>query len=138
MTQDITYPDPEQLRKYADEPMPFHKINASNIEMLVGERGITDGSLRWGAGPVEYIWHPTYILVETERDEWERIEDISWYDMDHTDAWDKAIDLQIEEDFICVTEFISESGEAGDAIPHQFDAYWVLQTVTINNPNLYR
>lgn len=127
--QDHSYPDPEQLKTYALEPMPFHDIVASDLEIIGDEDGVVDGTLRVGYGDTEYRYRPGDIFVETSREEWEHIDDVDYYDMNHSHAFENAINFQIEEDFVRVTEFVTDN----EGEPAQFDAYWVLETVTIRN-----
>jgi hypothetical protein len=125
--QESSYPDPEQLRKFAENPMPFHGIVASDLELIENDERMPDGTLRVGYGNVEYRFHPHYISVETEPGNWENVENVEQYDMNHQEIFDLSIDLQIEEDFICVTGFITnDEGETT-----QFDAYWILGKILI-------
>lgn len=103
--------------------MPFHDIAASDLELLDGN------VIRVGYENVEYRFAPTQIIVEYERDERKNVDDLPGYDIDHREAWDRAIDLQIEEDFICISEFV----EGPDGETHLFDAYWVLSSIVIEN-----
>lgn len=124
MPQETTYPDPEQLKTYSRDPMPFHEITTSGLEIT------EDGTLRFPAGNVEYRFDPTYINVETAPEEWERVCDVSDFDMDHCDAFDRAGNLEVGEDYICATGPTDARAE-----PAQFDAYWLLGTVTITHPD---
>jgi hypothetical protein len=128
MTDRHRYPDPNKLLAYADEPVPFHNIGASDLEITEDDDEMPNGVLCADCGNVEYHYHPSDINVETAPGEWESVEDVSHYDMDHPDAFDRAINLQIEEDFICATEFVTDS----EGEPAQFEAFWVLETVTIH------
>lgn len=133
MPQDMSYPDPEQLKSYALEPMPFHEINASSLELMVDDERFEDYTLRCGFGNTEYLFRATYIMVETTPGEWEHIEDVSYFDMTHEEAWQPADDLQIEEDFICTTGIASDTPDG----PIQYDAYWLLAEVVIRNPDAH-
>lgn len=127
MQQNTSYPDPAQLQRYAEDPMPFHDIVASDLELADDER------LRYGAEHVAYQYHPTYIMVETERDEYTEASDLPWFDLSHAKAWNRAMNVEIQEDFIVASDLVT--GPDGES--HKYDAYWILETVTFKNPNLY-
>lgn len=118
----MTYPDPDALREYAEEPMPFHDIGAADLR-LVADRLLAEFD------HVRYVYAPTQICVEVEDGEWEYIDGADGFELTHEEAWSRAIDLQIEEDFVCVTEFLTKDGRL-----HMFDAYWVLDHVVIKKP----
>ena len=116
----MSYPEPQELREFAQEPMPFHEIHASDLELLDNDR------IRVGYENVEYVYHPTYLRVEFADGEHERHEYPDWeYVLE--DVWNDGVDWEIQEDFICVT-MLSD---------HRYEAYWVLEEITIENPSLY-
>ena len=120
MNQDNSYPEPSQLQEFTNKPMPFHDIHASDLEL------IEDNKIRVSYENTEYVYHPTYFRIERAENDVERIEYSEWkneVDM----MWENGMDWEIQEDFICVT-YLSD---------YQYEAYWVLENITINNPNLY-
>ena len=121
MPQETDYPDPSQLRAFAREPIPFHEVHASDLELL------DDGGLRHSAESVEYRWPGEHINVETGPGEWERIKDVSHFDMSHREAWDQADNIEVTMDYVCAT------GVPDVVDPHiwMFEAYWVLGSITI-------
>jgi len=121
MPQETSYPDPSQLRAFAREPMPFHEVHAKDLELL------DDGTLRHGAESVEYRWPAEYINVETASEEWERLKDVSYFDMTHREAWNQSGDTEVTEDYVCAT------GMPNDPRSRVlfFEAYWILGSITI-------
>lgn len=127
MEHDRSYPDPAELRTFEQEPMPFHEIITGNLELS------DDGYLTAEKEHTRYRFCPTYVTVEKKEGEYENVEDVSFTDIDHIEAWERAIHADIQEDFVCVTEFVE--GYNGDF--HRFHACWVLESVEIENPKLY-
>lgn len=121
MERDTSYPEPEQLRKYAEEPMPFHEFTATDLELVENDK------IRVGIENVEYIYHPTYFLIDPGHEDWDRQKYPEW--VDKVDGvWKDSLDWEIQKDFICTTGF--SDGQ-------KYEAYWVLETIEIENPNLY-
>jgi hypothetical protein len=120
--QDASYPDPDQLKTFAREPMPFHGFRVADLELL------DTNHLRYGVENVEYRFAPAYINVETSEGEWERASDVEWVDVDHQEAWEKAEAWEEGEDFYIAT-YIHPDPEQ----PHQVHAYWILETIEIRN-----
>jgi hypothetical protein len=58
------------------------------------------------------------------------VSDLSYFEWEHDDAWEFGLDVEIAEDFICVTGMCQ--GDPDD--PGQYDAYWILDRVTIKTP----
>lgn len=113
----MSYPEPSELQEFAQEPVPFHEFHVNELELL------DNGKIRVGIENVEYIYHPTYLRMDigevSEYPEWEEnIEEI----------WNDGVAWEIQEDFISVEWF--------KQIQHT--AYWVLEEITIGNPNLYQ
>jgi hypothetical protein len=121
MEQDNSYPEPKQLRKFTQEPMPFHEFHASDLE-LVG-----DNMIRVGIENVEYTYHPTYLRVENNDENIHREEYPEWDDL-VLDIWEKSVDIEITEDYICFVMLNNDS---------IYEAYWVLEEISISNPRLY-
>ena len=121
MPQETDYPDPDQLRAFAREPVPFHEVHASDLELL------DDGTLRHGVESVEYRWPAEYTNVETAPGEWKRLKDVSHFDMSHREAWGTADNIRLTEDYVCATGVPDAEG------PNiwMFEAYWVLGSITI-------
>jgi len=124
MPQETRYPDPKQLRAFAREPMPFHEVHASDLELL------DDGALRHGVESVEYRWSAEYVVIETEPDEWERLSDLSGFDMSHPEAWNRADDIELNEDYVCATGV----PDSVDPSVWMYEAYWLLDSITIERP----
>lgn len=127
MTQDHSYPDPGQLRKFAEEPMPFDDILPGDLDLD------DDGHYVATVENVTYDYHPTYINVEVEDGEWEQVSDLSWCDLTHVEAADRYMHMEIQEDFICESGMVTMPN--GD--PAQFEAFWILEEICIQNPKLY-
>jgi len=121
MPQETSYPDPSQLRAFAREPMPFHEVHAKDLELL------DDGTLRYGVESVEYRWPAEYINVETASDEWERLKDVSYFDMTHREAWNQSGDIELAEDYVCAAGM--PNNPASRVL--FFEAYWILGSITI-------
>lgn len=121
MTQDIHYPDPEQLKTFAEEPMPFQEFHGTDLEML------EDGRIRVGIANVEYIYHPTYLLETDEYGEVTRFEYPDW-PISAKESFDDSMAISIVEDFISGVVPADE----------HYEAYWVLEKIEIENPNLYQ
>lgn len=130
MTQDMSYPDPEQLKTYSMEPMPFHDVAGAPFQEV--DDDLSDHAVRADFGNVDYKYRATYIMVEMEEG-WKHIEEVPEITKDHDEAWKAAMDFQIEEDFICATGMVYDENDE----PHQYDAYWLLADVTIRNPDAY-
>lgn len=124
MPQETNYPDPRQLRAFAREPMPFHEVHPSDLELL------DDGTLRHGVESVEYRWPAEYIIIETESEEWERLKDVSDFDMSHREAWDQAGNIELAEDYVCATGMPNDPRSGA----LMFRAYWILGSITIERP----
>ena len=118
----MSYPDPSELRKWSEEPMPFHSIRPHDLELLENDK------IRVGYGNVEYVYHPTYLRVQPEEKDAFREEYPEWNDLIE-DFWEDSLNIEITEDFICFTMFHNNC---------QYEAYWVLEEITVENPNLYR
>lgn len=128
MDRDTSYPDPAQLRRYAQNPMPFHEITAVDLRILEHHDEFEDGTIRVTKDNVEYTYRPGDIRVEVSPDEWEHVDDVDDVEMDHFDAWEETTDWQIEEDFIgTMGVFADHDGEVT-----QCEAFWVLDAVTIS------
>lgn len=123
--QETSYPDPKQLRAYARGPAPFHELDFDTCE--IGDDGTVTFRVRDSESDVEYVFEPTYIKVEVAPDEYEYVEEVDDVDMDHREAWDRALDTEIGEDFLCATDFTQHQGETA-----KYDAYWILDSVIIN------
>lgn len=124
-TQETRYPDPAQLRKWADEPYPFDDVLPSDLELQDDER------LTATVHGTEYVYAPAYITIETKRDEWERQSDVPWATETHTQAWRSSSLITVEEDYITARYLYQRnSGET-----FQVEAYWLLDTITVHNPD---
>lgn len=135
MSTATTYPEPDQLRSFANEPMPFHTIDPSLVdanddaEHSDENGGESDGAavLRSTHGRVTYEYKPAYINVETARDEWHRASDIEWVDVTHREAFEKADHVECSEDYI-IAKFVHPDPTQ----PYMIEAYWLLNSITIN------
>lgn len=125
MQQDTSYPDPEQLKTWAGEMVPFTGGVSPGSVMLTDDGYLSRTDVE-DTFEVEYQYRPTYINVETAQDEWHRADDVSWADIDHEQAWDRAMNVEWGEDFISVTGMCPDPDQ-----PAQFDAYWILETTTV-------
>ena len=113
----MTYPDPDQLIDWAKEPMPFTEMEFNDD---LTDDGYVIGVSHLDETTVEYSFRPTDMIIETEPDERRPAYKT---ELTHGQAWCMAIDIEIGEDFICVTNIVDEN---------QFDAYWVLESVTVS------
>lgn len=124
--QDTSYPEPAQLRQYAQEPMPFTEVDDISLRH--------DGYLTGGSEHVEYAYGPTYIRFTPESadsvDDAFEVSEHPDASLDHARCWTEAEHVQVEEDFICAT------GLADKMVPEpgQFEAFWMLRSVTITVP----
>jgi len=118
LQQKTAYPDPKQLRQFTTEPVPFHEL--SDIELCDDDR------IRCTVGNVEYVFHPTYVLEEVQDGEYDRYE-YPETPLPRNELFESRTDTQINEDYICMTLIL-------DTL---YEAYWVLEEITIENPNLY-
>jgi hypothetical protein len=118
----MNYPEPQELREFAQEPVPFHKIHASDLELL------SDGRIRVGYENVEYVYHPTYLLEELENSngERERYEYPNW-PVSASEIFEDSVEWEIVEDYICTTF----------TVDGWYEIYWVIEDITIENPELY-
>lgn len=121
MERNTSYPEPEQLREFTQEPMPFHEFHASDLELLEDDR------IRVGIEDVEYTYHPTYLRVENNDENVHREEYPEWDDF-VSDVWEDSVDIEITEDYLCFFMLNNDS---------IYEAYWVLEEISISNPNLY-
>lgn len=123
MKQETSYPDPAQLRKYAEEPMPFHEFDhAGNFDAQTTE-------IRFEFDNVEYAFEPTYINIESEDRDYELVENVPDCNLDHYDAWYGALDVEIGKDFICATGMADRGADVA-----QYNAFWILEEVVISRP----
>lgn len=127
--QDTGYPDPAQLRTFAEEPMPFHDIKTADLELIVDDDRMSDHTLRSGVGNVEYRYEPSYIRLEEEEGEHYYAKEYPDWSFNHSEAWEKAEDIEIQGDFICATGFVS--GMESDTAMYQ--AFWILDKTIITN-----
>lgn len=126
MQQDDSYPDPKQLRAFAEEPMPFHDLRPADLEML------HNGRLRAGVGNVEYEYRQSSLLLEVENGSYTPVErvDRSHFEacrFDHARAWQIAGNTEVTEDYVSLTGVAHKMVTS----PTQFDATWVLDEITI-------
>lgn len=123
----MKYPDPDALREYAEEPMPFHDITPGDFEVREGPAFVLDATFE----TTRYRYRPAYIRVDTDRDT-AVFADPTQKDIpiDYESAWEQALDIDVAEDFLCATGCITVAGEAA-----KYDAFWMLSTVTIRNPD---
>lgn len=120
--QDTRYPDPAQLREWADEPYPFDDVLPSDLELQDDEK------LTATVFNTEYVYAPAYITVEIARDEWDRQSNVSWINEDHSQAWRSSDLTTIEEDYV-TTRYLAPRESGGLC---QVEAYWLLDTITVN------
>lgn len=122
MPQETSYPDPEQLRAYADEPMPFTEV--ADLDMNY------QGHLVGGSEGVEYDFRPSYIRVQPEDDDHYYVRPRDQVEFDHARAWSIALDVEVAEDYVCA------HGHAEKMLPRggMYEAFWILDTVTIARP----
>jgi hypothetical protein len=121
MTQDTHYPEPEQLKTFAQEPNPFHQLY--DYEWEFNEE---NGNIIIDCGNVVYVFEATYINVETAKDEWHRVSDID-FDMSHENAWDWKDDIAAQEDFINAVGTVLGKSDS----PIMYNAFWILDRVEI-------
>jgi len=125
MQQETSYPDPSQLRAFAREPMPFHEVTPSEVEVT------EDGFLYHDGGNVVYRYRGEYINVETEPDGWHRVTDLWYAEMTHSEAWDSAEDVEVGEDFVVATGMAPTPEDYFG----MYEAYWTLDSITIKSNN---
>lgn len=118
--QQTEYPDPAQLRAYAEEPMPFHKIAGGIPEPD------PDQQISIIRDNVEYVFTPESIMVEVADGERVPVSDADC-DMTYYDAYEGAMNFTTEEDFIMATGHPPDVGTSW-----RYEATWVLGEVTIN------
>jgi len=118
LQQKTAYPDPKQLRQFTTEPVPFHEL--SDIELCDDDR------IRCTVGNVEYVFHPTYVLQRENKNEWNKYE-YPETPIPRSELFEDAIHTEIQEDYICQTVIVDT----------EYEVYWVLEEITISNPNLY-
>lgn len=121
--QQTDYPDPEQLKTWAREMVPFTELGDSTLDedeyiVVTSEEDILQ---------IEYHYRPTYIMVEVAPDEWKRLSDVSGHDISHEDVYEEALVSEEGEDFFCLTTHGSDE-DGNDA---RYDAYWVLEETRI-------
>jgi len=114
------YPEPEELRSFAANPLPFHDLTASDVS--IGRRWLSAQ-----CPPVFYRYEPAYINLATAEGEWHRESDIDYYDLSFSQAWEYADNVVVEEDYA-----IASGLTPGDpADPARYEATWVLETIEI-------
>lgn len=126
MKQDHSYPDPAQLRTYADDPMPFTDVDGYTVT--------SDGDLKAGSPehPVTYTYEASYVSVHPE-DESEGAYNVTEMDgvtVPHGWCWMNADHVVSEEDYVTADGYIGP-----DKAPHpgRFSAFWILSEVTITS-----
>lgn len=122
-------PEPEELREWCKEMVPFTE---GFDDMKIGTELNQGDEYLYGLAnvdkvvSVEYQYRPTQIKVEIEPGERVNVRTVPGLKLTHGEAWDRATDIQIEEDFVCVTDFVDRDGETC-----KYDAYWVIEHVEI-------
>lgn len=119
------YPEPVQLRQFAKEPMPFHDVYLDDFEFEIDDEANITLRIRTDGQDVQYVYRPSYIRVEPEDPDKEATTIRPNADQ-YVHINDVALDMQIEEDFICQTAF----SEIGDH-EGQLEAFWLLNKVII-------
>jgi hypothetical protein len=122
MPQDTSYPDPKQLRAFADDPMPF-----TNVEGLTLH---DDGRLTGASGGVEYEYTTEYIRISPRVGDHYRASEYPEWGFSHSEAWENRGHSAVESDYIEATGFV-DGMESSLAF---YEAYWGLDSITINVP----
>lgn len=126
MPQDDSYPDPKQLKAFAQEPMPFTDVE--NIHLEEGEY------LVGNYGNVFYRYRPTYIRVSpaADPDEAYEADEREGCTLNHGWCFKRAADLEVSEDIICAAGITVLGVPEDDA---QFGAFWILDEIQIVVPD---
>lgn len=124
--QDDSYPDPKQLKAFAQEPMPFGTVE----DIHPGKHGYLVGN----HDNVFYRYRPSYIRVtpDTAPDSAYEAGERDGCDLDHDYCYREADDLSVEEDFITATGIAVERIPESDAM---FEAFWILDEIQIVVPD---
>lgn len=122
------YPDPYQLRAYAEDPRVFHNVKPQDFELRANMQA------RVVVGNVTYSYQPTTVMVEDETDSFVPAHHIQKnyeksYVLDHSHAWNNSENFETGSDYIKLTGI--ESHEDIVPEPMQFDATWLLDTIEI-------
>lgn len=118
------YPEPWQLKNYADDPMVFTDVNDLELQ--------PDGTLTGGKGVIEYTFSPDFIRITPERGDDEPYEASQNPDveLDHAGVWNRKIETTVEANTVSVTTFTCQ------LIPEDetalVEAFWSLSQVSIS------
>jgi len=121
MTQQTSYPDPAQLRTFAADPMPFHSVTASDLELK------PYSSLTATVSDTTYEYAKDTINVEVSDSEYVPLETLPNLKLSYGDAWDDALDVCVVEDYVQVVGMLQRDGES-----LAYEAYWILDSICIN------
>lgn len=103
----MTLPEPEQLREWANEPIPFHPITLEDYEISDDRSEIIIK-----CDNVEYVYEYAYAH--------ELLEHESTVDISAKEAYDDCIEWYFEGG-----DFIGTSG-------YEYEAVWLLEQIVIN------
>jgi hypothetical protein len=117
------YPEPEELKAFAANPLPFHSLKPSDLALK------QDGGLWAGCSPVYYVYGASYINLETAEGEWHRESDTDYYDLSFSQAWKEADNVVVEDDYVTASGLAP--GRVDD--PARYEAYWTLGTIKIRS-----